>query len=122
LGSFTWNKPVLTLYRDRRQPEREPFAVVQAKKLTVATSEKKAVEGNIEDFFALMGNLVYVSFKGGESDRYIVCWFDDKIEDFHQAGRQLWGVTFPPNMPVTVDDRGKKIYNTSFTAEVGKLE
>jgi hypothetical protein len=123
LGQFVWNKPVLTLYRDRRQqPEREPFAVVQAKKLTVTTTEKKTVDGHIEDFFALMGNLVYVSFKGGESDRYIMCWFDDKVDDFYQAGRRLVGVTFPPNMSFTVDERGKRTYNTTFKAEYGKLE
>ena len=118
-----WNKPVLTLYRDRRPlPEREPLAVVQAKKLTVVTSEKKTLEGNVEDFFALMGNLDYISFKGGEIDRYVVCWFDDKEDDFIQAARRLGGVTFPPGMSFKVDERGKRTYNTSFKAEYGKLE
>jgi hypothetical protein len=123
LGLFVWNKPVLTLFRDRRQQyETEPFAVVQAKKLSVTTSEKKAVEGNIEDFFALKGNLCYISFKGGESDRYIICWFDNEVDDFRQASRQLGGVTFPPSMPFTVDEKGKKTYNTTLKAEYGKLE
>ena len=123
LALLVWNKPVLTLYRDRRpQPEREPLAVVQAKKLTVITSEKKTLEGNMEDFFALMGNLDYVSFKGGEIDRYIVCWFDDKEDDFIQAARRLSGVTFPPGMSFKVDERGKRTYNTTFKAEYGKLE
>ena len=120
---LVWNKPVLTLYRDRRpQPERQPLAVVQAKKLTVVTSEKKTLEGSVEDFFALMGNLDYISFKGGEADRYIVCWFDDKADDFVQAARRLSGVTFPPGMSFKVDERGKRTYNTTFTAEFGKLE
>ncbi len=123
MALLVWNKPVLTLYRDRRpQPEREPLAVVQAKRLTVITSEKKALDGNIEDFFALMGNLDYISFKGGEIDRYIVCWFDDKEDDFIQSARRLSGVTFPPGMPFKVDERGKRTYNTSFKAEYGKLE
>ena len=123
LALLVWNKPVLTLYRDRRpQPEREPFAVVQAKKLAVTTSENKTLEGNVEDFFALMGNLDYISFKGGEADRYVVCWFDDKEDDFIQAARRLTGVTFPPGMSFKVDERGKRTYNTTFKAEYGKLE
>jgi hypothetical protein len=123
LEQFVWNKPVLTIYRDRRPvPEREPLAVVQAKKLTVDTSEKKVLEGNVEDFFALMGNLDYISFKGGETDRYVVCWFDDKEDDFIKASRRLSGVTFPPGISFSVDERGKRTYNTTFKAEYGKLK
>jgi hypothetical protein len=123
LAQLVWNKPVLTLYRDRRpQPEREPLAVVQTKKLTVTKSEKKILEGTIEDFFALMGNLDYISFKGGEIDRYVVCWFDDKEDDFVKAARRLSGVTFPPGMQFITDERGKRTYNSTFKAEHGKLE
>jgi hypothetical protein len=123
LVQFVWNKPVLTLYRERKpMPERKPFAVVQAKKLIVNTSEKKTLEGSVEGFFELMGNFEYVSFKAGETDRYVVCWFDDKEDDFLQAARRLNGVSFPPGMSFTVDERGKKTYNTSFEAEHGKLE
>jgi hypothetical protein len=122
LAQFIWNKPVLTIYRERRPPETEPLVVVQTKKLTVTTSEKKTIEGNIEGFFVLKGNFDYVSFKGGESDRYVVCWFDDKVDDFIQAARRLGGVTFPPGMQFKVDERGKRTYNTTFMAEFGKLE
>ena len=123
LGLFVWSKPVLTFYRERKPlPEREPFAVVQAKKLTVNTSEKKTLEGNVEDFFALMGNLDYISFKGGEIDRYVLCWFDYKEDDFIQAARRLSSVTFPPGISFTVDERGKRTYKTTFKAEYGKLE
>jgi hypothetical protein len=123
LAQFVWNKPVLTIYRERKPlPEREPFAVVQAKKLTVTTSEKKTLEGNFDDFFALMGNLDYISFKGGETDRYVVCWFDDKEDDFISASRSLSGVTFPPGISFSVDERGKRTYNTTFKAEYGKLK
>jgi hypothetical protein len=77
LALFVWDKPVLTLYRDRKQqPEREPFAVVKAKKITITKSENNEIEGTLQDFFALMGNLDYISSEEGESDRYIVCWFD----------------------------------------------
>jgi hypothetical protein len=122
LALFVWNKPVLTIYRERKPPEREPLAVVQAKKLAVNTSEKKSLEGNIEDFFVLMGNFDYVSFKGGEADRYVVCWFDDKEDDFIKAARRLGGVKFPPGMSFKVDERGKRTYNTTFVADYGKLE
>ena len=123
LTLLVWNKPVLTLYRDRRpQPEREPLAVIQAKKLTVITSEKKTLEGNMEEFFALMGNLDYVSFKGGEIDRYVVCWFDNKEDDFIQAARRLSGVTFPPGMAFKIDERGKKTYNPHFQGRIWKAQ
>jgi hypothetical protein len=119
---FDWNKPVLTIYRERTPPERDPLAVVQAKKLNVTTSEKKSLEGNIENFFVLMGNFDYVSFKGGEVDRYVLCWFDDKEDDFIKAARRLGGVKFPQGMPFKIDERRKRTYNTSFTADYGKLE
>jgi len=120
---FVWDKPVVTLYRDRRQqPEREPFAVVKASKLTITQSESNAIEGNLQDFFALMGNLDYISSKEGECDRYIACWFDDKDDDFDRAGRRLIGVTFSPGIRYVVDERGKRTYNANFKAEYGKLE
>jgi hypothetical protein len=123
LALLVWNKPVLTFYRDRRpQPEREPFAVVQTKRLAVTTSEKKTLEGNVDDFFALMGNLDYITFKGGEIDRYVICWFDHEVDDFFTGARRLSGVTFPLGMSFKVDERGKRTYNTTFKAEYGKLE
>ena len=118
-----WLKPVITVYRDRRpQPERTPLAVIQAKKLTVTPSEKKTLEGTIEYFFPLMGNIDYITFKGGKIDRYILCWFDDKEDDFRQAARRLGGVTFLPGMAFEVDQQGKRIYNASFKAEYGKVQ
>jgi len=122
LANLVWNKPVLTLYRERRPPEREPLAVIQATKLTVNSSEKRTLDGNIEDFFVLMGNFDYVSFKGGEADRYVICWFDEKVDNFIQAARRIGGVTFPPGMSFKADENGKRTYNTAFTAEFGKLE
>jgi len=112
----------LTIYRERRPPETEPLAVVQTNKLVVTTSEKKTLEGNIEDFFVLKGNFDYVSFKGGESDRYVVCWFDDKVERFHPSGKAIGRCNISPGMQFKVDERGKRTYNTTFKAEFGKLE
>jgi hypothetical protein len=123
LALFVWDKLVLTLYRDRKQqPEREPFAVVKARKLTITKSESNEIEGNLQDFFALMGNLDYISSKEGESDRYIACWFDDRDNDFERAGRRLIGVTFPTGTRFAVDEREKRTYNANFKAEYGKLE
>ena len=123
LALFVWNKPVLTFYRERKpMPEKEPFAVVQAKKLSVTMSEKKPLEGSIENFFPLMGNLDYVSFKGGESDKFVVCWFDDTVDDFFQGSRRLGGVTFPAKISFVTDERGKRTYNATFVANYGKLE
>ena len=123
MAVFVWDKPVLTIYKERKQqPEREPFAVVKAKRLSVTKLEDAGVEGNLQDFFALMGNLDYISSKEGENDRYIVCWFDDKEDDFDRAGRRLMGVIFPLGARYVVDDREKRTYNANFKAQYGKLE
>ena len=58
---FVWNKPVLTFYRERIPPEKEPFAVVKAVKLGVTKSEKGGYWGTLHAFFPLMGNLDCVS-------------------------------------------------------------
>jgi len=123
LAVFVWDKPVLTFYRDRKQqPEREPFAVVKARKLTITKSADNIIEGSLQDFFKLMGNLDYLSSQEGESDRYIVCWFDDKEDDFDRAGRRLIGVSFPEGARYVVDEREKRTYNAIFKGEYGKLE
>ena len=120
--TFVWNKPVLTFYRDRReQPEREPFAVVQTRKLTVTRSESNAIDGEIQDFFGLMGNLDYISSEEGKNDRFIVCWFEEKEDDFNKAFRRLGSVKFPITPKYESDERGKRTYNATFTAQFGKL-
>jgi CBS domain-containing protein len=122
MALFVWTKPVLTFYRDRiEQPERKPFAVVQARKLTITLSENKTIEGNIQDFFALMGDLNYISSKEGQNDRYIICWFDEKEDDFNKAGRRLIKVNFEQSSKFRVDDKDKRTYNANFTAEFGKF-
>jgi len=120
---FVWKKPVLTFYRDNRlHPEREPFVVVQATKLSINLLDNKTIEGKIEDFFALMGDLDYITTKDEENKRFIVCWFDDKENDFNKAARRLLGVTFKQETKFEADDRGKRTYNADFSAEFGKLE
>lgn len=118
MSEFIWNKPVLSLYRENNeQPETEPFAVIKAKKLVVSESENREFEGEIEGFFCLMGDVDTVQ----SANRYVVCWFDDSIEDFTDSFRRLSGVTFPKGVSYTMDKRNKRTYNTFFHAIYAKL-
>lgn len=121
---LTWEKPVIVFYKERhRKPERKAFAVVKARRLAVSTAGQGAkYNGNIEDFFPLMGNIDYVSSKEGTSDRYVLCWMDDREDDFSKAWRRLTTVTFPAGTAFTTDQTGKRTYNADFEAEHGKLE
>lgn len=119
---FVWKKPVLTFYRERIPHEKEPFAVAKALKLAVLKSEKGDYLGIINSFFPLMGNLDCLSPVEGKQDHYVICWFDDKVEDLNESFRRLAGVTFPSEVPYVVDERGKITYNARFIAKIGKLE
>jgi hypothetical protein len=119
---FVWNKPVLTFYRERTPREKEPFAVVKALELEVSKSEKEGYLGMINSFFPLMGNLDCLSSVEGKQDRYVICWFDDEVEDVDESFRRLAGVTFSEDVAYVVDDRGKRTYTASFKAKHGKLE
>ncbi len=82
MKEFVWNKPVLAIFKERDvNPEVEPFAVVKAKKLTVARSDSSELTGTIQDFFKIMGDLDYLSSAQGASDHYVICWFDDAEQD-----------------------------------------
>lgn len=122
LMGFVWNKPVLTFYRERIPPENEPFAVVKALKLIVNKSDKRGYSGTINAFFPLMGNIDCLSSVESRQHYYVMCWFDDKVDEFNKSFRRLAGVNFPSQMPYTVDLRGKRTYNARFTAKIGKLE
>jgi hypothetical protein len=118
---FVWNKPVLTFYKNKSPPEREAFAAVKARKLAISKSEGGTLNGSIQDFFPLMGNVDCISSKEKSDDRYIICWFDDTEEDLSKAGRRLTGVTFTLEAACAVDGKGRKTYNANFNAEHGKL-
>jgi hypothetical protein len=119
LSEFSWTKPVLSLYRENNeQPETEAFAVIKAKRLIISASEKGGFSGKIEDFFCLMGNLDQVQ----PIKKYVICWFDDSVEDFHSAFRRLSGVTFPTELKYVTDKRNKRTYNTGFEAKHAKLK
>ena len=119
---FVWNKPVLTFYRERIPLEKEPFAVVKALRLEVSKSEKEGYFGKISSFFTLMGNLDCISSVEGKQDHYVVCWFDDNIEDINESFRRLTGVTFSSDVAYVIDERGKRTYEAEFKASHGKLK
>lgn len=120
---LVWKKPVIVFYKERlEKPERKSFAVVKARRLVISRVEEDThFEGNIKDFFPFMGDIDYISSAEGIGDRYVVCWMDDKEDDFSKAWRRLTGVTFPAGITFITDEKGKKIYNTNFKAEHGKL-
>ena len=116
---IVWKKPALSLYRENNeQPETEAFAVIKAQKLTVTQSESEGFSGVISDFFCLMGDVD--SVKSG--NKYVVCWFDDAVENFQEGFRRLSGVTFPSGINYTLDKRNKRTYNTAFKAKHAKLK
>lgn len=119
-----WDRPVIVFYKERLdQPERSAFLVVKAMKLIVSsTGEGSSLKGSIRDFFPLMGDIDYVSSERGKSDQYVLCWFDDKEDDFSKSWRRLAGVTFHAGISYGVDSAKKRIYNTDFKATEGKLK
>lgn len=123
LMEFVYDKPVLTFYRERHdKPEREPFAVVKAKKLSVSKSEAAELCGVVQGFFSLMGDVDCISSTDGKVDQYIVCWFDDAEPDLDKSFRRITGVTFPSGLSCETNARGKKTYNASFKAKHGLLK
>jgi len=69
-----------------------------------------------------MGDIDYLSSKEGKADRYVLCWFDDREDDFGKAFRRLTGVTFPEGTKFVTDEKGKRSYSAKFEAKHGKLE
>ena len=120
--NYTWEKPVIVLYKERtKAPETKPFAVVKARKLAIKKLESKFT-GSINDFFPLMGDIDYIATNEGKTDHYVLCWFEDKEEDFTKFWRQLTGATFPKGLKFTTDKRGKRTYNAQCQAKHAKLE
>lgn len=84
---LVWKKPVIVFYKERlKKPERKALAVIKAKKLVASrVMEGARFKGNVEDFFPLMGDIDYISSAEGISDRYVLCWLDDREDDFSKA-------------------------------------
>jgi len=121
---LAWEKPVIVFYKERlKKPERKAFAVIKARRLVISRAEESAkFRGDIKDFFPFMGDIDYIYSTEGISDRYVLCWLDDKEDNFSKAWRRLTGVTFPAGITFITDENGKRTYNASFKAEQGKLE
>jgi len=68
-----------------------------------------------------MEDIDYIYSKEGISDRYVLCWLDDKEDDFSKAWTRLTGVTFPGEIIFITDEKDKRTYNANFEAEQGKL-
>lgn len=119
---LVWQKPVVIFYKERlKSPERKALAVVKARRLAVE-GEGTKFKGSIKDFFPFTGDIDYISSKEGITDRYVLCWMDDREDDFNKAWRRLTGVTFPTGITYTTDEKGKRTYNADFKAEQGKLK
>lgn len=58
----------------------------------------------------------------GMFDRYVLCWFEDKEDDFSKMWRRLTGVTFPNGIALVSEKDDKRTYEAEFEAEKGKLK
>jgi hypothetical protein len=122
LTQHVWNKPVISIFKERNvTPEVEPFVVVKARKLVVNQTEN-SISGSIHDFFRLMGDVDYLSSTEGVSDHYVLCWFDDTIPEMTGDFRKLAGVRFDGNVKLEIGQNGKRTYNATFTAKAAKLK
>jgi hypothetical protein len=116
-----WKKPTICFYHERfDKPETKPFAVVKAQKITLQVEADEEFNGGIADFFTLCGDVDCISSPNGKRDQYILCWFDDNIEDFSKAFRKLRNVTFPSGLSCRTSGR-KRTYSASFQAKSGKV-
>jgi hypothetical protein len=122
LTEFVWNKPVISIFKERNvNPEIEPFVVVKARKLVVNQTEN-SISGSIHDFFRLMGDVDYLASVEGENDHYVLCWFDDTIPEMTGDFRKLVGVRFDGKIKLETGENGKRTYNATFSAKHGKLK
>jgi hypothetical protein len=122
LPDFVWKKPVICIFKQRDNPEIDPFVVVKAKEISISKLEDDKLTGKITDFFTLMGDADYLSTDAGVADRYVLCWFDDTEPDQTKDLRRLRGVTFSPKVKYVMNDGGKRTYGATFKAEHGKLK
>ncbi len=119
-----WEKPVITFYLERfGKPEKEAFLVIKARRLAISRNNgNNKLRCTLENFFPLMGDINYIASKEGKADRYVLCWFDDRHDDFSKAFRRLSGVTFPEGIKCVKDEKGKMNCNANFEARHGKLK
>jgi len=122
LSELVWKKPVVCIFKERDDPEIDPFVVVKARKIVLNRVDGGGVAGSLEDFFTLMGDADYLSSSEGAVDRYVMCWFDDTEPDMTRDLRRLRGVRLTGKVTCAFNDVGKRTYNASFKAEHAKLK
>jgi len=114
---------VITGYKERfGKQEKQAFVAVKARKFVVSKKDGAGFTCVLENFFPIMGDIDCVSTKEGRADSYVLCWFDDREDDFAKASRRLTGVTFKEGIKCVTDEKGKMTCNASFDAKNGKLE
>ncbi|MCL1976619.1 MAG: hypothetical protein FWG55_00680 [Candidatus Bathyarchaeota archaeon] len=120
MTEFSWNKPVISIFRERNVPEIEPFVVIKARKLVV-NQTNTSLSGSIQDFFRLMGDVDYISSPEGIKDHYVLCWFDDTIPEMTGDFRKMISVHFDDSIKLEISENGKRTYNALFIAKHAKL-
>ena len=122
MPEFTWNRPVLSIFKEREKPESEPFVVIRAREVMVNQTSDLEFCGFIKDFYTLMGDADYLSSPEGKEDHYVICWFDDTEPDMSKDFRKLRGAKFNKIVCNINEQNHKRTYNAQFTATQGKLE
>ena len=124
LSQSIWKKPVICIFRERNvNPESDPFVVIMARQITLASGDEAKYSGAIEDFFTLMGDADYVSSEKGKTDHYVMCWFDNNEPDMTKDLRRLRGVRFTGDLSYSENSKThKRTYNATFEAEQAKIK
>ena len=126
MSQYEWKKPVICIFRERKDKEHwesDPFVVIKAKNVTISQKSSSDFNGKIEDFFTLMGDVDYLLSTEGVSDHYVLCWFDDTEPDMTKDLRRLRGVEFNGQVSFSEDPKtGKRTYNGSFKAVQAKIK
>ena len=113
-----WDKPTVVFYRERTEkPEREPFAVVKARRILLSEDR---LTGRIDDFFPLMGEVDIIDTQEGRTDSYVLCWPHDEEQNPKKAWKRLIGVTFSGF--TSSEAEGKISYKVEFRARSAKID
>ena len=121
MKAMEWKKPTISIFNEKSdKQENEPFVVIKAQKISLQEIERDRYSGEIIDFFIIMGDIDYINSDKGIRDNYVLCWFDDNIDDFSESFRKLTGVTFL-SAPSYSESKGKRIYRSSFEASYGLI-
>ena len=121
MKTMEWKKPTISVFKEKSDTqENEPFAILKAQKILLQVIENNNYNGEIIDFFVLMGDIDCINSDKGKRENYILCWFDDNIDDFSESLRKLTGVTFL-SAPSYTESKGKRWYRLSFEAKYGLI-